>query len=63
MRRSGEVAERHCTGPRVCEYVLPCDGWDEWSDVDLAPFLQELGGEHVDVAPAVSAADGASLAR
>lgn len=58
MRLSGEVTRRHCTGPKVCEYVLPCDGWDEWSDHDLARFLRELGGEQVNVDGYARASDG-----
>ena len=42
VRRAG-LAGNHCRGVLVDEYRLPCDGWDEWSDEDLARMCRDFG--------------------
>lgn len=42
VQRAGP-AGNHCRGILVDEYRLPCDGWDEWSDADLARMCRDFG--------------------
>jgi hypothetical protein len=42
VRRVG-LAGQHCRGLLVDEYRLPCDGWDEWTDGDLARMCRDFG--------------------
>ena len=42
VRRAG-LAGNHCRGVLVDEYRLPCDGWDEWADEDLARMCRDFG--------------------
>lgn len=42
VQRAG-LGGNHCRGILVEEYRLPCEGWDEWSDEDLARMCRDFG--------------------
>jgi len=42
LRRAG-LAGSHCRGILVDEYRLPCDGWGEYSETELARLCRDFG--------------------